>query len=163
MIVLGIDTSLRSTGFGVLSVEGSRLRMLDCGNIPNAPKLPLTECLRKIHAKVAELIATHRADVMAIESVIYGKNAGTMLVLGEARGAVLTAAANASVPVYEYEPRRMKKAICGNGLAEKEQIQRMVKTLLSLAELPQNDAADALGLAICHIHSHSVLSMEKPI
>ena len=163
MIVLGIDTSLRSTGFGVLSVEGSRLRMLDCGNIPNAPKLPLTECLRKIHAKVAELIATHRADVMAIESVIYGKNAGTMLVLGEARGAVLTAAANASVPVYEYEPRRMKKAICGNGLAEKEQIQRMVKTLLSLAELPQNDAADALGLAICYAHSHSVLSMEKPI
>ena len=163
MIVLGIDTSLRSTGFGVLSVEGSRLRMLDCGNIPNAPKLPLTECLRKIHAKVAELIATHRADVMAIESVIYGKNAGTMLVLGEARGAVLTAAANASVPVYEYEPRRMKKAICGNGLAEKEQIQRMVKTLLSLAELPQNDAADALGLAICHTHSHSVLSREKPI
>ena len=163
MIVLGIDTSLRSTGFGVLSVEGSRLRMLDCGNIPNAPKLPLTECLRKIHAKVAELIATHRPDVMAIESVIYGKNAGTMLVLGEARGAVLTAAANASVPVYEYEPRRMKKAICGNGLAEKEQIQRMVKTLLSLAELPQNDAADALGLAICHAHSHSVLSMEKPI
>ena len=163
MIVLGIDTSLRSTGFGVLSVEGSRLRMLDCVNIPNAPKRPLTECLRKIHAKVAELIATHRADVMAIESVIYGKNAGTMLVLGEARGAVLTAAANASVPVYEYEPRRMKKAICGNGLAEKEQIQRMVKTLLSLAELPQNDAADALGLAICHTHSHSVLSMEKPI
>ena len=163
MIVLGIDTSLRSTGFGVLSVEGSRLRMLDCGNIPNAPKLPLTECLRKIHAKVAELIATHRADVMAIESVIYGKNAGTMLVLGEARGAVLTAAANASVPVYEYEPRRMKKAICGNGLAEKEQIQRMVKTLLSLAELPQNDAADARGLAICYAHSHSVLSMEKPI
>ena len=163
MTILGIDTSLRSTGFGVLSVEGSRLRMLDCGNIPNAPKLPLTECLRKIHAKVAELIATHRPDVMAIESVIYGKNAGTMLVLGEARGAVLTAAANASVPVYEYEPRRMKKAICGNGLAEKEQIQRMVKTLLSLAELPQNDAADALGLAICHAHSHSVLSMEKPI
>ena len=163
MTILGIDTSLRSTGFGVLSVEGSRLRMLDCGNIPNAPKLPLTECLRKIHAKVAELIATHHPDVMAIESVIYGKNAGTMLVLGEARGAVLTAAANASVPVYEYEPRRMKKAICGNGLAEKEQIQRMVKTLLSLAELPQNDAADALGLAICHAHSHSVLSMEKPI
>ena len=163
MTILGIDTSLRSTGFGVLSVEGSRLRMLDCGNIPNAPKLPLTECLRKIHAKVAELIATHRPDVMAIESVIYGKNAGTMLVLGEARGAVLTAAANASVPVYEFEPRRMKKAICGNGLAEKEQIQRMVKTLLSLAELPQNDAADALGLAICHAHSHSVLSMEKPI
>ena len=163
MTILGIDTSLRSTGFGVLSAEGSRLTCLDCGNIPNKPSLPLTACLRAIHAKVAELIAEHRPDVMSVESVIYGKNAGTMLVLGEARGAVLTAAADAGVPVYEYEPRRMKKAICGNGLAEKEQIQRMVKTLLGLAELPQNDAADALGLAICHAHSHSVLSADRPI
>ena len=163
MVVLGIDTSLRSTGFGVLEAQGSRLKMVTCGNIRNAPRLPLTDCLRAIHAKVAELIAEHHPDVMAIESVIYGKNAGTMLVLGEARGAVLTAAADAGLAVYEYEPRRMKKAICGNGLAEKEQIQRMVKTLLGLAELPQNDAADALGLAICHVHSHSVLSQEKPI
>ena len=163
MTILGIDTSLRSTGYGVLSVEGSRMRMLDCGNIQNGPKLPLTGCLKAIHAKVTELIATHKPDVMAIESVIYGKNAGTMLVLGEARGAVLTAAVDAGVPVYEYEPRRMKRAICGNGLAEKQQIQRMVKTLLGLAELPQNDAADALGLAICHAHSHTRFSTEEPI
>ena len=163
MTVLGIDTSLRSTGYGVLSAEGSRMRCVDCGNIPNKASLPLTGCLRAIHAKVAELIATHRPDVIAIESVIYGKNAGTMLVLGEARGAVLTAAVDAGVPVYEYEPRRMKRAICGNGLAEKQQIQRMVKTLLGLSELPQNDAADALGLAICHAHSYSVLSLDRPI
>ena len=139
------------------------MRCVTCGNIPNKASLPLTACLRAIHAKVAELIAEHRPDVMAIESVIYGKNAGTMLVLGEARGAVLTAAADAGLAVYEYEPRRMKKAICGNGLAEKEQIQRMVKTLLNLPEPPQNDAADALGLAICHAHSNSVISQEKPI
>ena len=163
MTILGIDTSLRLTGYGVLVAEGSRLRCVTCGNIPNRASLPLTACLRAIHAKVTELIAEHKPDVMAIESVIYGKNAGTMLVLGEARGAVLTAAADAELPVYEYEPRRMKKAICGNGLAEKEQIQRMVKTLLGLAELPQNDAADALGLAICHAHSHSVISLDKPI
>jgi len=163
MTVLGIDTSLRSTGYGVLAVEGSRMRALDCGAIRNAPKLPLTACLKTIHARVAELIATYRPDVMAIESVIYGKNAGTMLVLGEARGAVLTAATDAGVPVYEYEPRRMKRAICGNGLAEKEQIQRMIRTLLALPELPQNDAADALGLAICHVHSNSIVSQEQPI
>ena len=163
MTVLGIDTSLRSTGYGVLEVQGSRMRALEMGTVRNAPKLPLTACLRNIHAKVAELIAAHRPDVMAIESVIYGKNAGTMLVLGEARGAVLTAAADAGLAVYEYEPRRMKRAVCGNGLAEKEQIQRMVKTLLGLGELPQNDAADALGLAICHVHSNSVISIEKPI
>ena len=163
MVVLGIDTSLRSTGYGVLSAEGSRMRCVACGNVPNKASLPLTACLRAIHAKVAALIAEFRPDVMSVESVIYGKNAGTMLVLGEARGAVLTAAASAGLPVYEYEPRRMKKAVCGNGLAEKEQIQRMVKTLLGLAELPQNDAADALGLAICHVHSNSLLSAERPI
>ena len=163
MTVLGVDTSLRSTGYGVLSVEGSRMRCLDCGNVRNAVQLPLTACLKAIHAKIAELVATYQPDVMAVESVIYGKNAGTMLILGEARGAVLTAAADAGVPVYEYEPRRMKKAICGNGLAEKEQIQRMVKTLLGLPELPQNDAADALGLAICHAHSRSAISADRPI
>lgn len=163
MTVLGIDTSLRSTGFGVLSVEGSRMRALAFGAIRNPAKAPLSSCLRNIHATVAALIAEHRPDVMAIESVIYGKNAGTMLVLGEARGAVITAAADAGLPVYEYEPRRMKKAVCGNGLAEKEQIQRMVKTLLSLVEPPQNDAADALGLAICHVHSNPLVSKEEPI
>ena len=163
MTVLGIDTSLRSTGYGVLDATGNRLHMLDCGNIRNAPRLPLTACLKAIHEKVSALIAEHHPDVMAIESVIYGKNAGTMLVLGEARGAVLTAAAAAGLPVYEYEPRRMKKAVCGNGLAEKEQIQRMVKTLLNLQELPQNDAADALGLAICHVHSNSLLSSSEAI
>ena len=144
MTILGIDTSLRSTGFGVLSVEGSRLRAVDYGNIRNAPKLPLTACLKAIHAKVVELIAAHSPDVVAIESVIYGKNAGTMLVLGEARGAVLT-------------------AVCGNGLAEKEQIQRMIKVLLNLPELPQNDAADALGLAVCHAHSSGPLVVATPI
>ena len=163
MTILGIDTSLRSTGFGILAVEGSRLRAVDYGNIRNAPKLPLTSCLKAIHAKVVDLIAAHRPDVVAIESVIYGKNAGTMLVLGEARGAVLTAAAHAGVPVYEYEPRRMKKAVCGNGLAEKEQIQRMIKVLLNLSELPQNDAADALGLAVCHAHSSGPFAAAAPI
>ena len=163
MIILGIDTSLRSTGYGVLEVQGTRMRALDYGNIPNAAKLPLTGCLKAIHAKVAELIVAYHPDVMAIEQVIYGKNAGTMLVLGEARGAVLIAAVDAGIPAYEYEPRRMKRAVCGNGMAEKGQIQRMIKTLLALTELPQNDAADALGLAICHANSHSIVSFDSPL
>ena len=163
MIILGIDTSLRSSGYGVLSVEGSRMRALDAGRIKNDPKLPLSDCLRAIHTRVAELIAGYAPDVLSIESVIYGKNAGTMLVLGEARGAVITAAADAGLPIYEYEPRRVKMAVCGNGLAEKEQVQRMVKTLLGLQELPQNDAADALAIAITHAHSNSLLSTNVPI
>ena len=163
MTILGIDTSLRSTGYGVLVVEGSRLSSLEAGTIRNAPKLPLSECLKNIHAKVAELIALYNPDVLSIESVIYGKNAGTMLLLGEARGAVIVAAADAGIPVYEYEPRRVKMAVCGNGLAEKLQIQRMIKTLLNLQELPQNDAADALALAITHAHSNSLLCTQTAI
>ena len=156
MIILGVDTSLRSTGFGVLETKGSRLVALDYGNIPNAAKVPLSECLRRIHAKIAELIAAWNPDVLSVEKVIYGKNANTMMVLGEARGAVIVAGVDAGKPIYEYEPRRVKMAVCGNGLAEKEQIQRMVKTLLALPELPQNDAADALALEICHAHASPV-------
>ena len=163
MTILGIDTSLRSSGYGVLSVEGSRMRSLEHGNIKNAPKLPLSACLAKIHSRVSELITRYNPDVLSIESVIYGKNANTMLVLGEARGAVITAGVNAGKPIYEYEPRRVKMAVCGNGMAEKIQIQRMVRTLLALDELPQNDAADALGLAIAHVHGSSVLNVREPI
>ena len=163
MIILGIDTSLRSSGYGVLSVDGSRMSCLEAGRIRNAPRLPLSACLLAIHSRVEELIAAYDPQVLSIESVIYGKNAGTMLVLGEARGAVITAAAAAGKPVFEYEPRRVKMAVCGNGLAEKLQVQRMVKTLLALDELPQNDAADALALAIAHAHSNSILSPRSPI
>ena len=163
MRIIGIDTSLRSTGYAILDKVGSRLIAVDYGRIKNPPKLPLTQCLKAIRSKVLELVEKYAPEVMSIEQVIYGKNAGTMLVLGEARGAVLTIAAEAGIPVYEYEPRQMKRSVCGVGLAEKEQIQRMVKTLLSLPELPQNDAADALGLAICHANTRSFLASAEPI
>lgn len=163
MIILGVDTSLRSTGYGVLEVVGNRLRALDYGNIPNKPKLPVSACLIAIHTKIAALIGAWKPDVVSVEKVIYGKNANTMLVLGEARGAVIVSAATANLPIYEYEPRRVKMAVCGNGMAEKFQIQRMVKTLLNLPEPPQNDAADALALAICHAHTRSFVANNEPI
>ncbi len=163
MIILGVDTSLRSTGYGVLEIVGSRERALAYGHIPNAPKLAVSECLKAIHAKIAALIAEWKPDVLSIEKVIYGKNANTMMVLGEARGAVIVAGVEAGKPIYEYEPRRVKMSVCGNGLAEKEQVQRMMKTLLALPELPQNDAADALALAVCHAHVKSLLAVAKPI
>ena len=158
MRILGIDTSLRSTGYGLLETKGSRMWALECGNVPNARDALVSECLLAIHSKVAGLIAKWSPDVLSVEKVIYGKNANTMMVLGEARGAVLVAAAAAGLPVHEYEPRRVKMSVCGNGMAEKGQVQRMVKTLLALPELPQNDAADALALAICHAHSKTVLA-----
>jgi crossover junction endodeoxyribonuclease RuvC len=140
------------------------MRALDFGNIKNAPKLPLSQCIKNIYGKVRGLIEEYNPSVLAVESVIYAKNANSMLVLGEARGAVIAAGALAGLPIYEYEPRRVKKAVCGNGAAEKDQIQRMVKTLLNLEEVPQNDAADALAIAITHTHSYScVLSIATPI
>ena len=156
MRILGIDTSLRSTGYGVLETKGSRMEALEYGNIPNARDARVSECLLAIHDKIAALVAKWSPDVVSVEKVIYGKNANTMMVLGEARGAVLVAAAKAGVPAYEYEPRRVKMSVCGNGMAEKGQVQRMVKTLLALTELAQNDAADALALAICHAHSKTI-------
>lgn len=163
MTILGIDTSLRSTGYGVVETQGSRLAAHEYGRIKNAPSLPLTSCLAAIHRKVASLIQAYSPDAVAVEGVIYGKNAGTMLALGQARGAVLVAAAEAEIPVYDYEPRRVKMSVCGNGLAEKEQVQRMVKTLLALDELPQNDAADALAIAIAHAHTNIRLTGKEPL
>ncbi len=139
------------------------MRALDFGTIKNGPKVRISECLKHINERVVELIEKHKPNVMSIESVIYAKNANTMLVLGEARGAVITAAARAGLDIYEYEPRRVKMAVCGNGLAEKEQIQRMMKTLLALDELPQNDASDALALAVTHAHTNSILNNKLPI
>ena len=163
MTIIGVDTSLRSTGYAVVTLEGSRPVALEYGNIRNARDLPLTGCLAAIYKKIAELIEKYHPDAISVESVIYAKNAGTMLLLGEARGAVLTAASLAGISVYEYEPRRMKRAVCGNAMAEKDQIRHMVKILYSLSEAPQNDAADALGLALCHLNSRSSFVKENPI
>lgn len=159
MTILGIDTSLRSSGYAVVRAEGSRLTAVDAGTIHNPSPRPLSGCLREIYGRVGALIDTYAPDAVSVEGVIYAKNARTMLVLGEARGAVIAAASAADVPVFEYEPRRVKMAVCGNGLAEKDQVQRMVKTLLGLPSLPQNDAADAYALAIAHAHAYSSLAM----
>lgn len=113
--------------------------------------------------RISELIAEYSPEVVSVEKVIYAKNANTMLLLGEARGAVILSAALKALPVYEYEPRRVKMSVCSNGLAEKEQVQRMVKTLLHLDEMPQNDAADALAMAICHAHTKSFLRTDDNI
>ena len=163
MVILGVDTSLRSTGYGVVETAGSRFVAREYGRIRNAPAIPLSGCLKAIHERIAALIEAHHPDVVAVEGVIYGKNAQTMLALGQARGSVIVAAADAGIPIYEYEPRRVKMSVCGNGLAEKEQVQRMVKTLLCLDELPQNDAADALAIAIAHAHVNPRLNPRTPV
>ncbi len=153
MVILGVDTSLRSTGYAVLETRGSSISALDYGTIVNPQSDPLSKCLAAIYSRISSLLLLHQPDAVAVEKVIYAKNARTMLVLGEARGAVISAAATAEVPVYEYEPRRVKSAVCGNGMAEKAQVQRMVRVLANLPLLPQNDAADAMAIAIAHTHA----------
>ena len=156
--VMGVDTSIRSTGVGILDAAGSRMTPVYYGLIKNPPGRPLSACLLHLQDEIARLIEAHRPEAVAIEGIFYAKNVKTMLILSHARGAIIAQCARLGLPVYEYAPRRVKLAVAGYGAAQKEQIQKMVKTLLALREEPQNDAADALALAITHLHNRTALS-----
>lgn len=162
MRVLGIDTSLRSSGVGILDAAGSRLAAVEFGRIHNPDRLPLSECLRRMDVGVRELIVKTRPSEAAIEDVFFCKNVRTAVTLGEARGVVIAACAGAGIPVYEYAPRRVKQAVVGYGAADKSQVRRMVMRLLNLAEEPQEDAGDALAIAICHVNSRSSVAALAP-
>jgi len=153
--VLGVDTSLRSTGVGVVEAAGSRMTPIHHGILRNPPARSLSGCLLAIEDGIADLIANHRPDVVAVEGIFYAKYVRTTLLLGHARGAVLAQCARLGTPVFEYEPRRVKLAVVGQGGASKEQVQRMVAILLHLPETPSADAADALAIAICHLHNRT--------
>jgi len=153
--ILGVDTSLRSTGFGIVRSEGTRMIAVDYGIIRNKPELSLSACLVCIGDRIRELIEKHTPDAVAVEGVFLGRNTKTMMILAHARGVVIETAARAGIPVYEYAPRRVKSAVTGYGAAEKDQVQQMIRTLLALSEKPQNDAADALALAITHLHNRT--------
>ncbi len=150
--VLGIDTSLRCSGVGVVESSGSRLSALYHGCIRNGPKLRHTECLASIQRELRRVIAEFQPGVAAVEGIFFAKNPNTAMVLGQARGVVLACCEEAGLPVYEYPPRRVKQAVVGVGSADKSQMIRMVRSVLGLGEDPQEDAADALGIAICHAH-----------
>ena len=150
--VLGIDTSLRSTGVAVVASEGRQLRALAYGPLKNRPKVPLSECLVRIAQGLEELIDEFLPDAVAIEGAFFSKNARTAMILGEARGVAIVTCAKHCIPVFEYAPRRVKQSLVGNGAADKSQVRRMVMSLLGLSEEPQEDAGDALALAICHLH-----------
>ena len=163
--ILGVDTSLRSTGIGVIQGPARAPMFITCGTIKTPAKEPHTECLRRLDAGITELLEEHQPDALAIEGAFFSKNAKTAMILGQARGVVLAAAARAGVPVYEYSPRSAKQAITGYGNASKEQMGKMVSTLLKLKNVPQEDAADALGLAVCHLQrtSGALPEEQKPI
>jgi len=149
--ILGIDPGSQVTGFGIVDAEGGRTRAVAWGSIRSVGEH--SERLRRIFEEVDRIVATHRPAEIAIESVFVHRNADSALKLGQARAAALCATFRAHLPIYEYSPRHIKKAVVGSGGADKQQVQRMVKMLLGLPEAPQPDAADALAAALCHAHA----------
>jgi len=158
--VVGIDPGTAACGYGIVHESGGRLRGIGhgCWSTPAGEALELR--LKTIHDGVARLIVEHTPDAVALEESYVGADARTALAVGQARGAVLVAAANAGVPCAEYAPARVKQAVCGYGRAEKGQVQRMVKAILALDAIPTpNHASDALAVAICHALSPPLLRM----
>lgn len=154
--MLGIDTSLRCTGYGVVEASGTRLQAVTYGVIKSPTRLALTGCLSRLGQGLRELISRTRPEAVAIEGIFFCKNARTALILGQARGVALLACTEAGVPVFEHEPRRVKQAVVGHGAADKEQVARMVTRLLGLPAVPEeDDATDALALAICHLQART--------
>jgi crossover junction endodeoxyribonuclease RuvC len=163
--IMGVDTSLRSTGLGLIQVRGSRLEVVEQALVKNPATWSLSRCLMHLHAAVGEILERGKPGAVAIEGIFFCKNVRTAVILGEARGVVIAACAAVGVPVYEYSPRRVKQAVVGFGGAGKDQVIRMVTALLGLCEAPSEDAADALAIAICHAHAgkYGVLTGAKEI
>jgi crossover junction endodeoxyribonuclease RuvC len=158
MIVLGLDPGTAATGFGIVRVDGGRLRALAHGVVRTTPREEPAARLAAIHHRVRELAEEHRPDSAAVEELFVRDNPRTILSVGEARGAALAALGGAGVPVHAYTAPVIKAAVCGYGRAEKLQVQQMVRAILAMADLPRPDhAADALAAAICHAHTDRTL------
>ncbi|MCL6250062.1 crossover junction endodeoxyribonuclease RuvC [Altererythrobacter sp. KTW20L] len=152
MLILGLDPSLSCTGWGIVRVEGSRLRHIANGQVKTDAKAPMSERLAALQAGIAQVIAAHAPDRAAAEEVYLNKNPQSTLKLAQARGAVLAACGAAGVAVNEHAARLVKKAVVGTGAAEKAQVQAMLKVLLPGAVVLGPDAADALAVAIADAH-----------
>lgn len=163
--MLGIDTSLRSTGIGVVNSSGGRLVAVNYGTIRNPQSRPHSACLDFLYQGVLELVEKEKPDCAAVEGIFFCKNVRTAVILGQARGAVLAACAHCGLQVYEYSPRLVKQAVVGSGAAHKSQVGKMIMALLGLPAVPSPDAADALAIAVCHIHgaAHPEMMRAKPI
>jgi crossover junction endodeoxyribonuclease RuvC len=163
MRVLGIDCGTEYTGYGVVELcPDGKLLCLTCGAIKLSPRDPLPARLATIFQRLGALIEEHHPDNVAIEEVFYALNVKSALKLGQVRGVAMLAASYAGLDVSEYAPLSIKSAVVGYGRAEKPQVQHMVTRLLNLAEIPQPaDAADALAIAICHLHTAATLERQS--
>ncbi|MFA5183373.1 MAG: crossover junction endodeoxyribonuclease RuvC [Syntrophales bacterium] len=155
MLTLGIDPGTATTGFGLVRQDGDKLLHIECGCIKTSPKDNPQSRLSQIYRQVKGLISRYRPDSVAVERLFFGRNTTTAMAVGQARGIILLAVAEQKLPMAEYTPLEVKMALTGYGRADKKQIQMMVKTLLKLPQIPKpDDAADALAIAICHLHSY---------
>jgi crossover junction endodeoxyribonuclease RuvC len=163
MRVLGIDCGTEYTGYGVVELcRDSKLTCLVCGAVKLSPRAPMPARLSTIFDSLAAIIGEHHPDRVAIEDVFYALNVKSALKLGQVRGVAMLAASSAGLEVAEYSPLSIKSAVVGYGRAEKQQVQHMVTRLLNLAEIPEPpDAADALAIAICHLHTSATLERQR--
>ncbi len=154
MLVLGIDPGTAITGYGLVREEEERLVLVDYGVITTPSGQPLPVRLQTIYQGLASIIRKHQPEAAAIEELFFSRNVRTALSVGQARGVALLGLADGGLPIFEYKPLEVKQAIAGYGGADKQQVQQMVRMLLDLEDVPQpDDAADAVAVAICHIHS----------
>jgi crossover junction endodeoxyribonuclease RuvC len=152
--IFGIDPGSDRTGYGCVETHGSRHRLIICGSLSAPARSTFPEKLKHIHAGLTALLARHRPDCVAVENIFHARNVRSALKLGHARGIALLAASEAGLPIVEYAPAEIKRAVVGYGRAEKHQVQQMIKLLLGLDAVPSpHDVADALAVAICHLHS----------
>ncbi|HXC45009.1 MAG TPA: crossover junction endodeoxyribonuclease RuvC [Solirubrobacteraceae bacterium] len=153
MIVLGIDPGLANTGYGVAVRDGTRMLALDAGVIRTPAGLAEERRLARIATRVRELLDEYECEAMALEQLYFGQNARSAFAVGQARGATMLAAGERGISCYSYTPQQVKSAVCGHGRAAKQQVARMVQTLLALPCAPASDhASDALAVAVCHLN-----------
>lgn len=155
MLVIGIDPGTATTGFGLVRDTAQGLEVVDFGAILTPADLPQAERLVMLYDELKKILFLHRPDSAAVEKLFFSRNVTTAITVGQARGVVLLSMAQSGLPVGEYTPMEVKQAVAGYGGADKNQVQQMVRALLNLESIPKpDDAADALAIAICHLHSY---------
>ncbi|MEA3344413.1 MAG: crossover junction endodeoxyribonuclease RuvC [Patescibacteria group bacterium] len=170
MIIIGIDPGIATTGFGVIdkpNLNASEPQAIDYGCIETNPSCSSGERLKKINNELNKLIKTYQPKIMAVESLFFFKNLKTVMPVSQAKGVILFTAAKKKIPIYEFTPLQVKMAITGYGRAEKKQVQEMIKVLLNLKDEKfaekklKDDAADALGIALCYVFHSKIINTES--
>jgi len=162
MRILGIDPGLANTGYALIEHAGNQSRLLDHGCIVTTTSQNPAQRLHQIHERIVQVIREGKPDAAALEQLFFSINVKSAMAVSEARGVIILATVHSNLPLTEYTPQQIKQAVTGGGRAGKEQVQRMVRVLLSLEEIPgTTHEADAMAIALCHAHSHGFASALK--